>query len=218
MSVLAKLKERTEICKVCFKNFTSNSYRTIGLKRASVCEQCYKNFHPVFKRFRIEKIQCLALYDYDDFIKEKLFVLKGCYDIELAVVFLSSFLPFLRLKFTGFYIVPIPSFIDDDLKRGFNHVEEIFKGLKFPVLKVLKKTSPIKQSDQKIEDRNLVIKRLKIYDGNQIKGKKILLVDDVFTTGSTIKSCIALLSEFNPKRIEVLVMAKVIKKQGISSI
>ena len=43
------------------------------------------------------------------------------------------------------------------------------------------------------------------------KSYEILLVDDVFTTGSTMRACISLLQEKHPKRIHVLVLSKVPK-------
>lgn len=211
------MKEKTEICRICFKNFVSHSYVNFFNKTTYICEQCYKDFHPIFKKFTVNKIKCLAVYNYDDFIKEKLFTLKGSYDIELAVIFLSLFSLILKFLYLGFYLVPVPSYIDDNLKRGFNHVEEIFKELHLPFLHVIQKTNPIKQSDQKLQDREKIIERLKIVDEDKIRNKNILLVDDVFTTGSTIKACIELLSEHKPKKIKVLVMCKVLKNEEFSS-
>ena len=39
-------------------------------------------------------------------------------------------------------------------------------------------------------------------------GKKVLIVDDVFTTGSTVNAMIDLIKPKNPKKIKILVMSK----------
>ena len=46
----------------------------------------------------------------------------------------------------------------------------------------------------------------------KITNKPVLLVDDVCTTGSTLKACIRLLKQHGVKKIQVLVMSKVIQR------
>ncbi len=41
-----------------------------------------------------------------------------------------------------------------------------------------------------------------------IECKKILLFDDIFTTGSTVNECSKMLSQANPKKIGILTIAK----------
>ena len=41
----------------------------------------------------------------------------------------------------------------------------------------------------------------------EIKGKKMLLVDDVMTTGATLASCAVSLNEYQPKTIDLAVLA-----------
>ena len=49
-------------------------------------------------------------------------------------------------------------------------------------------------------------------DHMDVKGKKLLLVDDVMTSGNTIKTCIQLLETLQPKKIDYFVLA--VKKEN----
>ena len=42
----------------------------------------------------------------------------------------------------------------------------------------------------------------------RISGKKILLVDDVISTGNSIKQSLKVLKEGNPKKIKILIIAE----------
>lgn len=109
-------------------------------------------------------------------------------------------------------MVPIPSYEVDDAIREFNHVEEMFSKLKIPKLKLIKKTKGIKQASSNFDKRKEISKYLDLTDLSPLIGKKILIVDDVYTTGSTMKAAIKLIRELHPKKIKVLVMSKTLNK------
>ena len=92
----------------------------------------------------------------------------------------------------------------------------MFKPLKLPIVRAIIKTKPFKQSDQTLEKRKNIENILELKEPKGIKGEKILLVDDVYTTGSTLKKCVKLLQTLNPKKIEILVMSKTVKHKFIS--
>ena len=46
-------------------------------------------------------------------------------------------------------------------------------------------------------------------DPRQVKGKNILLIDDLFTTGSTVRECARVLRRAGARRVEVLTVARV---------
>ena len=103
--------------------------------------------------------------------------------------------------------MPAPSSKEADEERGFNHVVEMFKSLKLKMLTCIHKTTNVKQSDLNAEERKNIKDHLFI-DDVDLSNKKILIVDDVYTTGSTVKAMIELIKSKNPKKIKVLVMSK----------
>ena len=157
--------------------------------------------------FELSGVKGLVLYKYNDFIREALYKLKGCGDIELASIFLNYRMFPLRYSYNDYVIIPVPSNEEDDAARGFNHVVEIFKTLGLPIHLVLKKKYKFKQSDLSKEEREKIDEKLEISNAESIKNKKVLLVDDVYTTGSTLKACIKLLKCAGVKHIKLLVIA-----------
>lgn len=177
-----------------------------------MCHDCFENFKAIDKKFILDGVEGVALYEYNDFLKEILYKLKGCGDIEIASVFLSHRLFPYRFFYFNYLIVPVPSNIEDDAARGFNHVQEIFKYMKLPIALPIVKNIRFKQSDLSRKEREMIGNKLSLVDKNVIRGKNILLVDDVYTTGSTLKACINLLKSASPNHIKMLVISHPISR------
>jgi ComF family protein len=50
---------------------------------------------------------------------------------------------------------------------------------------------------------------------SQIQGKRVVLVDDVYTTGSTVRVATKALLRAGAARVDVLTLARVVKGQGV---
>ena len=173
-----------------------------------MCKNCSFQLKAKFHKFKIGSINALAIYDYDEMVKKLIYQYKGCYDFELKDVFLYRYKFYLKSIYKKYVVVPVPSSEIDDLKRGFNHVDEIYRTLNLEMYYCLKKTSRDKQSNKSSKNR---LKIDKLFIGENIEylyGKKVLLVDDIYTTGSTISKCLEILKKAHPKKIEVLLIAK----------
>lgn len=166
--------------------------------------------NPKFIKFNAFGHEAIAVYDYNETIKKLIYVYKGCYDYELKDIFLSRFIPYLKIKYEGYVIVPVPSYKIDDEKRGFNHVMEIAKNLNLPIENLLRKKNKIKQSSLTYKDRLKSDNNFELTNEEKLKNKKILIIDDVFTSGATIYHAISLIKKLDPKKIKVLVISKTI--------
>ena len=216
-NVLEKLKEQsigltpvTRYCKICFKEINDHSLYNSFNPKSIICENCFREFKAKFKSFRIGSIKCLSIYDYDETIKKLLYTFKGCYDYELKDVFLSRYLTYLKLLYRGYIVVPVPSNKIDDIKRGFNHVVEIYKSLGLPMVDALIKVKNEKQSSKSKKNRLNIDTVIVGQNLEKLYGKKVLIVDDVYTTGATMHKAISVIKEASPKQIKVLVIAKTI--------
>lgn len=196
-------------CIVCLKEFEPISISTFPIADARVCDQCFREMNPMEGIRKIDGVSIKYLYEYNDKIKEMIYTLKACGDIELAPAFLDRQKQWLRLVLAGYALVPAPSHRSHDEKRGFNHVIEIFRVLGLPIISCLAKTRDVKQADLNKRERAKIGESLSFVPGFNVAGKRILLVDDIVTTGSTMKACCALLRDKGAKKIKMLALSSV---------
>ena len=112
-------------------------------------------------------------------------------------------------------IIPVPIHKTRIRKRGYNQSELIAKelakklniGYNKKVLIKVRKNKPqsiLNKKERKENTENVykIINKEKIYD------KKILIFDDIYTTGATINACIKEIEKAKVKKIGVLTLAK----------
>lgn len=158
------------------------------------------------KRFAIEGCPCRALFYYEDIVKEIILQIKVFRDIELARTWLQRLIPELDSDYRGYITVFAPSSRTSDARRGFNHLAEIFRGLRWENARLLYKTAEYKQSDQKFAARANVADVI-AFRGSVRPEKKYLLVDDIVTSQETLKACVRALRAAGVKRLRCLVLA-----------
>ena len=208
-----KLSEPTKVCKICFSEIKDNSLLNLLNRDIDVCQRCFQEIKMHFFKFEVLGYSAISIYRYDEKIQSLLYQFKGCFDFELFNVFFGRILRELRFRYLDYVIVPVPSYKQEDEIREFNHVEEMFKPLKLPIRHLLIKTKKVKQATSSTEQRKEINKHIALSEESDLSQYKILLVDDVYTTGSTMKACIRLIEKLHPKRIEVLVMSKTENKR-----
>lgn len=185
-------------CLICFNKVEET------LNHNPICSKCLLKFEVIEKKVFIEGVEIFILYKYNDYFRELLYRFKGCYDKPLYNVFLVNYLIKLSKKYKGRKIICAPSFKDDDKKRGFNHVLEIAKTLKLEIVDCLTKVKNVKQASNKMLERKVIQKYIKIDKTKLSSNDKVLIFDDVTTSLSTIKAIIHLLPTNIDKKVLVL--------------
>lgn len=118
-------------------------------------------------------------------------------------------------NFSDFIIIPIPLLKKRLKQRGFNQAEELAKelskNLELPLINnILTKTKEtLPQVELSKEKRRENIKGAFLAENKDIvKNQKILLVDDVYTTGSTMEECARVLKESGAKEVWGVVVTR----------
>jgi ComF family protein len=117
------------------------------------------------------------------------------------------------------FVVPVPLHWRREYHRGFNQAREIARHLGPPILEALYRSRATRAQVELAADRRranvagaFAIRR-SWYRRVNIQGKKLLLIDDVSTTGATLESCAAVLREFGASEVCVLTAARVVTKR-----
>lgn len=111
-------------------------------------------------------------------------------------------------------VIPVPMHPKKQRKRGYNQVdsfaEEIAVALKIPLLKeVLVKTSNTKSQTKKSRWKRSekLVNVYKLKKPELVRGKHILLIDDLITTGGTMEACGVVLLENTNSKLSLLSFA-----------
>ncbi len=128
-------------------------------------------------------------------------------DVELAPCFLSVFQPFLALFCHRSTFVSCPSSEERIRKRGFDHLSLLLQESGYPYLSALRKDCDVEQKNTRglARYRNGKITLTEI-GKNNLKGKEVVLFDDVFTTGNTFLQSLIALKESGAKSIRGVIL------------
>ncbi len=198
-----------EVCDVCEKNqpkvvapFCMKCGKTVEDAEQEYCADCVaipKSFEKGYPAF-----------DYRDGIKDAIYAFKYKNQRYYAKYFSKSILQLYKkelqeLNLDG--IVPVPVHKHKKRQRGYNQAEVLAdylaKELHLPVyptyLLRVENTNPQKELNDKVRIKNLK-NAFKIGE-NEIELKKVLLVDDIYTSGATIEACTRILLEAGVQKV-----------------
>ncbi|WP_078392231.1 ComF family protein [Shouchella patagoniensis] len=208
---------KTQICSECSAN----------LERTSGCIRCDKPTNKIRDR-RYECSDCKkwrrvkggdplcknrSIFLYNGFLKQLLADYKYRGDVALANVFTNDIRRIIRSEFPDFVVTALPLSPSRMQERGFNQAEQLLGMLSWHNCL----TRSLSNDDKK-QSKKTRAERIKREQNNpfsvmehefkQIKGKRYLIIDDIYTTGATVRLAAVQLIDAGAKNVSSLTIAR----------
>ena len=198
-------------CIKCGKPLISTGY--FKQNREILCLECKR------KKYSFEFSRSIGIYN--KVLKKCIHLFKYYGEKKLAIPLGKLMVDYLlkNVEFTEKIelIIPVPLHNNDLKKRGFNQSVLLGKAIgdyfSVPVReKVLikKKLTPFQVNLSKKERERNILSAFSVEKPEEIEGKNILILDDVFTTGSTVEECAKELMKARANNIIVLTLARTV--------
>jgi competence protein ComFC len=193
---LAKLEQiPEERCPICSR----------PMAERNICFDCERwNQDPAYSGYLIENT---SLFLYNEYLKE--IIAKYKYRGDYAIA--EAFAPFIKekLKKLEFDIVTAIPLSEERLtERGFNQAEALTQTAGQHCENLLTRIHTEKQSKKSRQERISLPQVFQITNIESIEGKTILLIDDIYTTGSTLRHAAKALKRAGAKEIRSLTLAR----------
>jgi ComF family protein len=189
-----------------------------------VCPYCEKPSIDGFTHTKCKKKYGLdgltSIWDYDGVIKKAIMALKYKYSTEVGKELSERYISELMTRsdlVKGGTLIPIPIHWHRENVRGFNQSIEIGKSValsmnwKFIPDLLIKKQQTVSQVELSVEKRKQNLEgafSLSPHDSSFIIPNSIVLFDDVFTTGSTLKEAAKVLKRAGVEKVWGMTIAR----------
>ena len=165
---------------------------------------------------RLARIRAAVVYD--DLTRGLVLRLKYGRKVALARTMARYMAPLVGDPRDGLIIAPVPLHRRRLWQRGFNQAAFIARevsrragGRYAPgLLRRVKRTPPLKGMSR-LQRRRAVANAFRVAAGAELRGRVVVLVDDVYTTGSTANACARALQRAGAARVEFVSWARVVR-------
>jgi len=129
---------------------------------------------------------------------------------------MSDYLLALDFDFSSYLVMPVPLHKNRERARGFNQSEDlailIAHNLNLPILSSAVKrvwmTEPQAKTKRISARTENITGAFSVIEPTKLKNEKILIVDDIFTSGGTVKELAKVVSQSGGKQIIAAVAGK----------
>lgn len=216
-ATLFSLVEPDPLCSTCCEKFEKIE--------GELCESCWRPFSGVADEYREGNLcyDCVrwekdpqwdgvltknrSIYLYNDFAKDVISLYKFRGDYVISSIFKTPLKKAFKTHFnTSYLVVPIPLSAERLYERGFNQAKVLAGLLGEPVHEVLVRMHLEKQSKKSRSDRISGENVFRLV--SEVREQNILLVDDIYTTGSTLRHAGKVLLEAGANSVSSLTLMR----------
>ncbi|GGH76688.1 competence protein ComFC [Pullulanibacillus pueri] len=203
---LAPLLHSAALCRLCGRSLDALEPRYVAGDMCSDCQQWEAGeWRGVLEKNR-------SLYSYNSFLKELMTQFKFRGDAALIKGFKDDLQRLYHRFFKNYLPVPIPISPSRMQERAFNQALLMAELLPVEPVPVLQRTfQNQKQSKKTKSERLQTIQNpftLAEKQASDVMNRPIVLVDDIYTTGSTVRQAALALQELHPSRIASMTLAR----------
>jgi len=208
------------VCSVCGDQLTVDS------PIRNVCQKCLSSFQAISADFIREKIldrlstsyldELYILFEFDNNLQEIIHQIKYRKMDKMAYhfgVYCQKYI-YPHLLNEEFLVLPVPLHPSRQKERGYNQSYHIARGLFYQQKPQVERDLFIRRRNTKSqttldrqERQENVQNAFEIHQPEKVKGKSVIIVDDVVTTGATINECARELKEIGVKTVIGLALA-----------
>jgi len=198
-----------------------------------VCEKCWKSFKPYEGGIKIEKkklnipgktnfSECYSIYNYNEKTLKLIHIFKYSKKSSLSIRMgkkLGEVIKKNNFEKKFDMIIPVPLHKSRERERGFNQSDLLSRFASSesgtPLFKniVIRTKNNKSQSQLSYKERIENVKNIfRVKQPEMIKDKKIILIDDIITTGLTVNSCCGELKKHGAKDIICMAIIHPVEK------
>ncbi|MDQ0231448.1 ComF family protein [Metabacillus malikii] len=209
--LLLKDSNTCESCEQQFERITGPTcpgcYRP--QQTSDICPDCEKwEKDPQWKQTLQKNV---SIYKYNDEMKEVLSLYKFRGDAALAQVFAKEIRHTYKKHYTTSaidYTIPIPLSKERLYERGFNQAKLLANFIPLNQLDILQRAHHEKQSKKSRQQRLSSENVFFLLESSKIVGKNILLIDDIYTTGTTLRHAAKILIQGGASKVFSLTLIR----------
>ncbi|MEH7109911.1 ComF family protein [Bacillus sp. JJ1764] len=191
-----------EQCRICSRPFLQLDEK---FQHGDLCHDCFRwEEDSVWKELLERNI---SLFCYNDFLKEVIAKFKYRGDYVIAKIF-AQWLKVEISNMEGDLYVPIPLSEERQYERGFNQAAALLNESGLPSTEILTRTHTEKQSKKSRTERIHLPQVFQLKPNTQLNGKSIILIDDIYTTGSTLRHAAKLLKSAGAQTVRSVTIAR----------
>ncbi|PIC75927.1 amidophosphoribosyltransferase [Sporosarcina sp. P19] len=181
-------------------------------KDAFACSICFEKFERIDRVIEGDVLDSVdSLYAYNEAAREYLHQFKFMQDVALAQIFAPS----LRsvLNDSKKIVVPIPMHPINKRKRTFSQVDALLEAAKIPYQSLLEKTTESVMGEKSRSERLAMTELFRVTADIQRNEAVYVLVDDIYTTGTTLRHAAEALKQRGVQRVEAVTLFRPIREK-----